>query len=113
MLLAISDCNALVFMPSMKLINVMNRRSSILLLLSSTPLTSTTILSSNNSLLRMTGSDDHGDNPISGMADNGILSSFVEGKVHVSRGEDVFSLSYRIYNPASPLTPLVIIHGGP
>jgi hypothetical protein len=36
-----------------------------------------------------------------------------EGTVNVSRGNDAFSLYYRIYNHKSAKMPLVVCHGGP
>ena len=38
---------------------------------------------------------------------------FDEGHVKVARGEHRHSLYYRLYNPNSELTPLVVLHGGP
>ena len=36
-----------------------------------------------------------------------------EGTVKVSRGDDSFALSYKIYNADAEKTPLVVNHGGP
>lgn len=38
---------------------------------------------------------------------------YLEGKVVVARDNANYSLYYRLYNPDSTLTPLVILHGGP
>jgi hypothetical protein len=38
---------------------------------------------------------------------------YLDGKVVVARDDASYSLYYRLYNPDSTLTPLVILHGGP
>jgi hypothetical protein len=38
---------------------------------------------------------------------------YLEGKFVVARDDASYSLYYRLYNPDSTLTPLLMLHGGP
>jgi hypothetical protein len=50
---------------------------------------------------------------VAGKYDDMVYGVFDEGYVPVTRGDATFSLYYRIYNASSPMTPLVVCHGGP
>ena len=113
-LITISETtNAFMFAPSMLTMSMMNRRSSLVV--------------STSFLINLLGGGRGGESQSSlKLANNGDDIPFKDGKVSVSRGGEgegdendnknnktIYSLSYRIYNPTSSLTPLVVVHGGP